>query len=88
VNDSDALDLAALLYRAEELRIPPQDVERILKHVETYTVDATPAALNDLDCDYRVGACMVGDEWLYNGERMGAYKGRMVLYWAKGGRRG
>jgi len=87
VEVTDPAAIAALLYRAEELRIPPQDVERILKHVELATESGSPAALDDLDCDYRVGVCMAGDEWLYNGERMGVYKGRMVLYWPKGGRR-
>lgn len=78
-----AADLAALLYRAEELRIPPQDVGRILRHVETYTPSAQPAALEDLDCAYRVGACQVGEEWHFSGEQLGRHKGWTVLYWLK-----
>lgn len=83
---TDALDLAQLLHNAEALRIPPQDVERILRHVDTYESGNQPAALADLDCAYRVGACKVGEEWHYNGTPMGRYKGWTVLYWRKDGR--
>lgn len=84
---AEALELAELASAAKALGIGMRDFERILRHVETYTRKLQPAALEDLECAYRVGACMAGDEWLFNGTRIGQHKGRTVLYWPKGERR-
>ena len=58
-----------------------RDIARIKAHAETATQNYFPAALNDLDVPYRVGACMASDERHSNGEVLGSWAGRTLLYW-------
>lgn len=58
-----------------------RDIVRIKAMAETVTLQWTPAALNDLDVPYRVGACIDGDERHSSGLFLGRWAGRVLLYW-------
>jgi hypothetical protein len=58
-----------------------RDVLRIKAMAETVTLNYMPAALNDLDVPYRVGACIDGEERHSSGEVLGLWAGRKLLYW-------
>lgn len=58
-----------------------RDVKRIQLMAESCDGLDQPAALNDLDVPYRVGACMPGLEGRSTGQILGEWKGRMLLWW-------
>jgi hypothetical protein len=80
---AEALELAQLAAAAKSLGIRMRDLERILRHAETVTGTDSPAALADLDCDYRVGAVMLASRRWFGGDDLGTFKGRALLYWRK-----
>jgi hypothetical protein len=58
-----------------------RDIVRIKAHAESATALFVPAAINDLDVPFRVAACMAGDERHSNGQVLGSWAGRTLLYW-------
>jgi hypothetical protein len=62
-----------------------RDVARIKAMAEKVTTNHCPAALNDLDVPYRVGACWPGDERHHSGRVLGEWAGRTLLYWEMAG---
>lgn len=73
-------DLAHALF-LRSFGFSKRDVVRIKAMAETVTRNYTPAALNDLDVPYRVGACVDGEERRHSGEVLGVWAGRKLLYW-------
>jgi hypothetical protein len=63
-----------------------RDLVRIRAMAETVTAAYVPAALNDLDVPFRVGACMAGDERYSSGQVLGLWAGRALLWWGMNGR--
>lgn len=57
-----------------------RDIVRIKQLAEATERDA-PAALDNLDVPFRVGACMPGQEWTSSGQRLGEWAGRTLLWW-------
>lgn len=62
-----------------------RDIVRIKALAEMTTKNFQPAALNDLDVPYRVGACWPGYERHSSGKVLGEWLGRVLLYWEMGG---
>ena len=58
-----------------------RDIVRIKALAEATTGNGIPAALNDLDVPYRVGAVMPQDRRHSSGEELGEWAGRSLLYW-------
>lgn len=58
-----------------------RDLVRIKRMAEATTSNSIPAALNDLDVPYRVGAVMPADRRHSSGEELGEWAGRTLLYW-------
>ena len=58
-----------------------RDIVRIKAMAEATTGNSIPAALNDLDVPYRVGAVIPQDRRHSSGEDLGAWAGRTLLYW-------
>jgi len=58
-----------------------RDVRRIQAMAETCSVGFEPAALDDLDVPYRVGACLPAAEGYSSGKLLGEWKGRSLLWW-------
>lgn len=58
-----------------------RDVIRIKALAEATTANYTPAALNDLDVGFRVGAVWPGTEARSSGKVLGEWAGRTLLYW-------
>lgn len=58
-----------------------RDIVRIKAVAEATTAHYSPAALNDLDVPFRVGACWPGEERHSSGRRLGEWAGRTLLYW-------
>jgi hypothetical protein len=88
VDASEARESFLLLYEFECMGVGPRDVERILRFAETCGTRNHPAALNDLDCPYRVGAAQATDARSFSGTLIGHYLSRAVLWWPKYGRDG
>ncbi len=63
--------------------ITDRDWRRIKAHALSITETNMPAALADLDCPYRVGACLPGWETRFSGEVIGKFRGRPILVWPK-----
>lgn len=64
----------------------PRDIRRIQALAEATTGGEVPAALNDLDVPFRVGACMPGMEGYSTGKVLGEWAGRALLFWEMNGR--
>lgn len=62
-------------------RFTHRDIVRIKAMAEATTSNSMPAALNDLDAPYRVGAVMPQDRRHSSGEDLGEWAGRTLLYW-------
>lgn len=62
-----------------------RDIVRIKALAEATTSNSIPAALNDLDVPYRVGAVMPPDRRHSSGEELGEWAGRTLLYWPMNG---
>jgi len=76
--------LKAEQVRREFLRsfgFTARDIKRIQLHAESLRGDFLPAALNDLDVPYRVGACFPGHECYTTGQILGEWAGRTLLWW-------
>ena len=58
-----------------------RDIVRIRAMAETTTANYAPAALNDLDVPFRIGAAWPGTERHSSGQVLGEWKGRVLLYW-------
>lgn len=58
-----------------------RDLVRIRAMAETTTANYTPAALNDLDVPFRVGAVWPGSKGGSSGKVLGEWAGRTLLYW-------
>ena len=63
-----------------------RDLVRIKAMAEATTPNYTPAALNDLDVPFRIGACWPGGERHSSGQLLGEWAGRTLLYWEMVGR--
>lgn len=63
-----------------------RDLVRIKAMAEETTPNFAPAALNDLDVPFRIGACWPGGERYSSGEILGDWAGRTLLYWRMVGR--
>jgi hypothetical protein len=58
-----------------------RDVRRIQAMAETCEPTYAPAALDDLDVPYRVGAIWPGQEMRSTGQYLGEWNGRTLLWW-------
>ena len=62
-----------------------RDIVRIRAMAEATTINYTPAALNDLDVPFRIGAAWPGTERHSSGQVLGEWAGRTLLYWEMAG---
>lgn len=58
-----------------------RDIRRIQAMAETVEPGFAPAALDDLDVPFRVGAIWPGQESRSSGKYLGEWKGRTLLFW-------
>jgi hypothetical protein len=64
-----------------------RDWRRIKALALSVTDNHMPAALDDLDAPYRVGACTPEWESRFSGRKIATFRGMVILAWPKEGRR-
>lgn len=81
--DAKPLSNRVAAHRAwlETFAFTELDWFRIKRHALTVAPNYQPAALDDLDAPYRVGACPVTTRRHASGVLLGVYEGRAILAW-------
>jgi hypothetical protein len=74
-----------LAYRKwlEAFRFTDRDWSKIKANAMRVSFNHCPAALDDLDARWRVGACLPENLTLFSGLYIGMYQGRALLAWPK-----
>jgi hypothetical protein len=67
----------------EQLGISERDWTRIRELAMTATSSHQPAALDDLDAPWRIGAVPVEKRKYVSGTQIGIWRGRAILIWPK-----